>query len=292
MKLAIGTVQFGLPYGVANQHGQVTVEEGREILQLAKANGIDTLDTAVAYGDSEQRLGEIGISGWNVVTKLPALPLECADVESWTLGTLLGSLRRLKIDQLQGVLLHNAADMVGVHGDELQRALQLAKAEGLVRQVGVSIYAPADLQPIFDRVELNLVQCPYNVLDTRLVDSGWLDRLAAKGVEVHVRSIYLQGLLLMSRDARPDKFARWSAAWDAWSDYLARTGKSPLQACVRFAAQESRIGRVVVGIESAEQLGECLAAANGGAPIERAAIDSIQHHVDETLIDPRQWNLL
>jgi aryl-alcohol dehydrogenase-like predicted oxidoreductase len=292
VKLAVGTVQFGLPYGVANQHGQVTVEEGREILQLAKSRGIDTLDTAVAYGDSEQRLGEIGVHSWNVVSKLPALPLECEDVESWTLSTVLGSLRRLRIDQLQGVLLHNASDLVGTHGDELQRALQRAKSEGLVRQTGVSIYAPADLQPIFGKVELDLVQCPFNVLDTRLVDSGWLDRLSAGGVEVHVRSIYLQGLLLMARDARPDKFSRWSAAWNTWTDYLERTGQTALQACVRFAAQETRISRVVVGIESAQQLQECLAAAAGARPVGAQDIAALQRQVDETLIDPRQWNRL
>src|SRR3990172_7099104 len=111
MKLALGTVQFGLPYGVANLHGQVSFDEARAILNYAETAGLDMLDTAVAYGNSEQHLGEIGVTQWQVVSKLPAIPEACADVAAWVGASVEASLQRLQIRQLHGLLLHSPAQL-------------------------------------------------------------------------------------------------------------------------------------------------------------------------------------
>ena len=106
MKLAIGTVQFGSHYGIANNSGQVLPNEVEKILKYCSAKGIDTLDTAINYGETESVLGQIGIKHWNVITKLPEVPMNCKDITGWVESSIDKSLERLRITKLDGVLLH------------------------------------------------------------------------------------------------------------------------------------------------------------------------------------------
>ena len=154
--LALGTVQFGLDYGVANQAGQVTLVEAGNILNLAAARGIDTLDTAIGYGESEAMLGKIGGHGWRIVSKLPAIPDECTDINGWVNIQIDVSLARLQIDQLDAILLHRPAQLFGVNGKKLARALEDLKVQRRVRKIGVSIYDPEELTLILDAMHCDL----------------------------------------------------------------------------------------------------------------------------------------
>ncbi|OFZ97446.1 MAG: hypothetical protein A3H35_11875 [Betaproteobacteria bacterium RIFCSPLOWO2_02_FULL_62_17] len=285
MKLAIGTVQFGLNYGIANRSGQVNQREARSILGYAKAHGIDTLDTAITYGDCETRLGEIGVTGWQVISKLPALPVHVQDVETWVRAQVQASLARLRMSCLRGFLLHRPEQLLGKHGDEIYCALSALKRQGLIEKIGVSIYNPGELDPLVRRFNLDLVQAPFNILDRRLITSGWMDRLARMNIELHARSVFLQGLLLMPNTRRPDKFNRWQPIWQRWQRWLAETGLTPLQACLRDALRQTGIARVVVGVDSLAQLEEILRAAEGPAPDLPEAL----HTNEIDLIDPARW---
>jgi aryl-alcohol dehydrogenase-like predicted oxidoreductase len=288
MKLALGTVQFGLDYGIANQRGQVTSAEARSILAEARANGMTMLDTAIAYGDSEQRLGEIGIPGWQVVSKLPAVPDNCQDITRWVGECVQGSLQRLKIPSLHGLLLHRPQQLLQEGGDELYAALQQLRREGLVRKTGISIYGPDELDALCPRYSFELVQSPFSLVDRRLLRSGWLDKLTGQGTEVHVRSIFLQGLLLMSPTERPRKFDRWGALWSRYEAWLGQVGLSPLQVCVRYALSVAAIGQVVVGVDSLAQLREITQAANGSCP----AVPSELTSEEPDLVSPARWAVL
>lgn len=215
MRIALGTVQFGLPYGIANQTGQVARSEAKAMLQLAAANSIDTLDTAIAYGESETRLGEAGVQSFNVVTKLPAIPASCHDVNGWVREQVGLSLCRLDLTRVYGLLLHRSDDLLGNNGAMLWHALEELRDVDLVQKIGVSVYAPSEIEAVTSLYKVDLVQAPFNIVDRRLSTSGWLDRLKSKGVEVHTRSAFLQGLLLMSRTAIPPKFSSWNPLWDA-----------------------------------------------------------------------------
>ena len=287
MTLALGTVQFGLPYGVANTRGQVPLDEAARILAEARAAGCDTLDTAIGYGDSEARLGAIGVEGWRVVTKLPPVPDGTPDVAGWIRAQVEASLTRLRRDTLHGLLLHRPEQLASPEGPAIAAALRRMKDEGLAARIGVSAAAPADLDEWGARCDLSLVQVPFNVLDRRLVESGRLDRLAAAGVEVHTRSAFLQGLLLMGPAARPrafDAFARTLQAFDHW---LRDTGMTAVQACLRYALSFPGIARVVVGVETVEQWRE-IAAAAGRLDVPAPPLEPI----DLRLITPSTWNSL
>jgi aryl-alcohol dehydrogenase-like predicted oxidoreductase len=180
-KLALGTVQFGLAYGVANTSGCLTIQEAARVLQSAKLSGIDTLDTAVAYGRSEETLGELGVDGWKVVTKLPAIPPGSNDVAGWVEAEVRGSLERLRVDRLYGLLLHRPGDLLGADGAAYLSALDALKDSGWVDKVGVSIYAPDELDSLFALRRFDMVQAPISILDQRMIRSGWTRRLAEEG---------------------------------------------------------------------------------------------------------------
>lgn len=288
MRLALGTVQFGLPYGIANPSGQVSREQAQSMLNLAAAHGIDILDTAIAYGESETRLGELGIDNFKTITKLPALPEELADVAFWVQSQVEASMARLGTTELYGLLLHRSEQLLSPKGEALYRVLQELKESGLVQKIGISVYSPTELDAICPVFPLDLVQAPFNLVDRRLLDSGWLRRLKAQGVEVHTRSAFLQGLLLMSRTDRPGKFSAWSELWSTWHQWLVERNVGPAQACLGFALAHSEIDRVVVGADNSAQLQQLIAAASAPLLSDFPGIRSD----DESLINPSKWPYL
>jgi aryl-alcohol dehydrogenase-like predicted oxidoreductase len=286
MKLALGTVQFGLNYGVANIDGQVTVERAKQILEYAKEAGIDVLDTAIGYGDSEQCLGNVGVEGWRVTTKLPALPEGCANVIDWVDGQFRDSLGRLGVNHIAGFMLHSPMQLLGPNGQGLWAVMQALKDKGLVEKIGFSIYKPAELDQLWENFQPDIVQAPYNIIDQRLKASGWLEKLHSHGVEVHVRSIFLQGLLLMKNEQRPEKFNRWKCLWEIWDEWLAEKQLSPIDVCLRFVTSEQMIDYVVVGVDTVCHLDEILSLASMDGKID---IPNELVITDESLLNPALW---
>jgi aryl-alcohol dehydrogenase-like predicted oxidoreductase len=284
-RLSIGTVQFGLCYGIANRRGQVDPSEAAAILRLAWDAGIDTLDTAMSYGVSEERLGEIGVKGWNVITKLPALTEARAGLPQRVRELVMGSLERLKITRLSGLLLHRPADLLGSGGVHIYETLGELKAQGLLQRVGISIYDPCELEQLIGRFRFDLVQAPFNVFDRRMQSSGWLSRLRDAGIEVHTRSAFLQGLLLIDSSARPRYFDRWSPLWARWRDWLSATSTSAVDACLRFVLSHPEIARVIVGMDSVDHLQQMLAAVRSAAPAPPPTLASD----DIDLLNPSRW---
>ncbi len=290
MKLAIGTAQFGLSYGIANNSGQISPEEGKLILDTAKRFGINTLDTAIDYGSSEQRLGEIGVANWRIISKLPLVPdaKNCFNRKKWIFEEVNQSISRLKVDSLYGLLLHRPAQLLEDGGDEIYDALQQFKKDGLVHKIGVSIYEPSELDMLYKLYKFDIVQSPFNIFDRRLLTSGWLARLNEDSVEVHVRSIFLQGLLLMPRKSIPSKFNRWLPIFDSWYKWLDNQGLSQLEACLKYTLSFPQISNVIVGFDSLTQLNEIVEASRGLKPLRL-----YDFHIHDTdLINPVSWSRL
>jgi aryl-alcohol dehydrogenase-like predicted oxidoreductase len=288
MKIALGTVQFGIPYGVANTTGQVEKSEVKSILDCAKSVGIDTIDTAIAYGTSEKCLGEIGIGGYKVITKLPEIPVNYGNLTTWVRGHVEDSLSELKVEALSGLLLHRPNQLLDADKEDYWPILLQLKSDGIVEKIGFSIYTPDELDELWDLFKPDLVQAPYNILDRRLETSGWLERMNKENVEVHVRSIFLQGLLLMSKSNRPEKFNKWLSLWSLWDGWLQKNNITPVQAAVSFSLSDNRISRVIVGVDSLDQFKEIISA-------EKSSINTFPENLSTTdtkLLNPSEWSLL
>jgi hypothetical protein len=286
-RIAIGTAQFGLDYGVAGGH-QIPLKEVYRILDIAEACPIDTLDTASVYGDSEDVLGAVGVENWKVVSKLSALPSGLENVSQWVQDSLKKSLCRLRIPRLYGLLLHRPNDLLGHFGQELYDALYACKKEGLVSKIGMSIYDQFELDAILCRYPMDLIQAPFNVLDSGLESSGWLERMNDSGTEIQARSVFLQGLLLMTPDQRPKKFNRWDPLWNEWHDWLDDNQSSALKACLDFVLSRQSIHRVIVGVDNAQHLKEIIDCLDEG-DLKPPPVFGVN---DSDLVNPSRWNLL
>lgn len=286
-RLALGTVQFGMAYGIGNRTGQVGRQAVGRMLLQAKTAGIDMLDTAISYGESEMRLGEAGVSTFDVVTKLPPLPQSTAEVRGWVRAQLLQSLARLRVQRVYGLLLHRPDQLHSPQGSALLDGLLEAQADGLTAKIGVSIYAAAELDSLMKMHPFGLVQSPLNLVDRRLVQSGWLDRLAAAGVEVHTRSAFLQGLLLLQQAEQQRLFPAWAGLWERWHGWLREVGGDSVTQCLAWALAQPGVTRVVVGADTREQL-QAIVVAAAAAP-DAAGWPTVACD-DEQLINPSRWS--
>jgi len=286
-KIALGTVQFGIDYGVNSVDGQVRPEEVKKILSYAHSKNIDLLDAAPAYGNSEKILGRMDISNFKVVTKtrhFGSLKITNNDVKLLN-NDFHHSLKDLKQDGVYGVLIHNADDLLKPGAEKLFDKLQELKQAEKIVKIGVSVYNHSQLQPILDNFDIDLVQLPFNILDRRMIDSGMLAALHSKGTEVHARSVFLQGLLLMSEQNRPDKFNRWSSLWKIWHEWLNDNQITALEATIRHAISMPEISKVLVGVDTKDQLKEIMVASDGILP----NIPTELYTNDVNLLNPSNW---
>ncbi|MBO9489046.1 aldo/keto reductase [Endozoicomonas sp. G2_1] len=204
MRLALGTVQFGLDYGISNQAGQVSRQEVEAILERAQQLGISLLDSASAYGNSEQVLGNTDSSKqFEVVTKIPRL----SDDVTTIVPFIEQSLTNLKRQQLDAVLFHHADDLIEHKNRNLfyQELIKL-RASGVIKRIGASLYQVNQWQQLKNQYSLDVLQVPVNCFDQRFVCPTLLAEFSEYGVKLHCRSAFLQGLLLMPAAQRPHYF--------------------------------------------------------------------------------------
>ncbi|AMR26626.1 hypothetical protein A0257_05580 [Hymenobacter psoromatis] len=282
-RLVLGTAQFGLAYGINNTAGQPTPAAVAEVLAAARAAGLTLLDTAAAYGNSEARLGEFDeeIADFQIITKISAGP------PMLVAQHLAESLARLRRTRLYGMLFHAFGPLQAEPA--AWAALQAARAAGQVARIGVSLYHPHEAEWLLAQGwDIDLVQVPYNVLDQRF--AAVLPRLAARGVEVHVRSAFLQGLLLREPASLPPLFGSLVPKLTRLRALAAGAGVPLPAALLLFAAYAPGVARAVIGVDSAANLRENLAASAyvRAAEALRPALTALAETTD-TFILPYTW---
>jgi aryl-alcohol dehydrogenase-like predicted oxidoreductase len=289
-KIALGTVQFGINYGVNSTGCQVTPSAVADILNYSRSHNIELLDTAPVYGNSEKVLGSANIKDFKIVTKTRSFNQSfISDREiNLLISDFNQSLQLLKKKSIYGVLVHNADDLLSPGSDKIINQLRIFKQHGLISKIGVSIYTSDQLQKIIDRFDIDLVQLPFNILDRRLIDSGILHKIYNQGIEVHARSVFLQGLLLMTKESRPKKFGRWNDLWKLWHEWLSDNKLTALEATIRYAISIPEISKVLVGVDSKDQLRNIFEAIDGQLP----PIPEEFSMYDSDLLNPSNWNNL
>lgn len=287
-KLALGSANFGLDYGVANIHGKISDSELLDILLFAQEACIEVVDTAQAYGDSEARIGSLcDDTHFKFVTKIGAEVANGSSDQNVISGVKQSCIR-LNQSRLYSVMLHRPELLLGGKGREIIRGLRILKEEGIVSKVGVSIYSPEILKAISGVFKIDIVQVPFNVFDQQIFSSGWSDKLKSDGVEIHTRSVFLQGLLLLPQSSLPEYFTNyWPAHFDAWYEFLNYNRADALEIALKFALHQDWIDKIVVGVDTASQLKALVEIEKSSEPIDFPLLGSS----DPNLINPSNWNL-
>ncbi|MDI1325510.1 MAG: aldo/keto reductase [Brevundimonas sp.] len=281
MELALGTVQFGVDYGIASAR-RADDATAAKILSAAWEMGIRRLDTAPGYGDIEPRLaGLCGSRNFSIVSKIPGTPAGLGDegFVPWLVETVETSRRRLG-DRLRGLIFHDAAMTLGERGRVARETLGSLLDDGEI-ELGASHYDGTTLLEPATWPDCRMAQLPGNALDQRILDQDAILR----GLEVSLRSVFLQGLLLMEPSAAAKRLPAAAPAVEEWHAWCRRRNIQPLEAALAIAKGFSMVDFCLVGVDSEAQL-----RAIGEAWERATAITAPELASDDpSVIDPRTW---
>ncbi|MDD5431459.1 MAG: aldo/keto reductase [Candidatus Omnitrophica bacterium] len=286
-KIALGTAQFGLDYGIANKNGKVSKEEVFSILNSAVANNVDTLDTAYSYGDSESIIGEFMSKNdhkFKIISKLPSVDIK--DIGS-SRKFFNDSLRRLGKKNIYGYLIHDFKNLR--LQKEIWDALKDFRDEGRVKKIGVTLYKPEELDYLLENnLDFDLLQVPYNILDQRF--DRYLPILSKKKVIVYVRSVFLQGLFFLPL-SRIEKDFNKAAGSIKILMRLSLEYQIPIAAlCLCFTMLNPFVSKVVIGVESKEQLVQNISLLRYMDSIKRIYKELVGLRMeDEKILLPYNW---
>ncbi len=280
-ELILGTAQFGNAYGATNAIGRLGDSDVAELLGMARAAGIRTLDTAADYGDSQERLGRLAPAGNRYITKFSLG--EGRPAAEWLYDR---SRRMLGVESLQGVLFHRLSDLHDPRCAETVDLLREGRAAGVIDRIGVSIYDAADLElalSVFP--DLDLLQLPANILDRRLLDDAGVAALAARGVLLHVRSAFLQGILLADPDTLAPFFQALAPVLRELRRVALESGVTLAGLLLRYLRDHPLVGGVVVGATTRAELAEITAEWSAAVVVPLPEVDDLP----AKLLDPRLW---
>ena len=294
MKIGLGTVQFGLDYGVSNPQGITPAAEVKDILTLAWNSGITILDTAVAYGMSEEVIGQStpeGIS-FKIVSKTPLFKKDrIGKADATRLKRIfLQSLKRVKQPAIYGLLVHHANDLLVPGGPYLWQTMEDLKAAGLVKKIGVSVYSPREIEELSEKYHLDLIQLPVNVFDQRMIQGGYLRNLKDLGIEIHSRSVFLQGLLLMTPEEISPYFDPIRPMIMRYHSAIKKQRISYLAAALGFVYQQPEIDHIIVGVNNQSHLKEIIKVVHNIETMSVLDFSGYAVH-EESIINPSLWKL-
>ena len=287
-KLSIGTAQFGLDYGINNSSGKISKEEIARILHYCHKESIIMLDTAQTYGDAELNIGSIIEheklqNRFKFITKLSTNSIDHIE------RSVKGSLERLQCQNIQGVLYHNFESFQNHAASIL--ILEQMKKKGIIQKIGFSLYHPKQLDFLIDnKILFDVIQVPYNLFDRRF--EPYFSQLNSNGIEVHVRSIFLQGLFLMELETLPPWFAKIRGKLQVILQ-LADSLKITLSSlCLNFGLLNKHIDKVIIGIDNLGQLKSNVASGKETDIVLSSYSDLLlMEEKDENIILPYLWKL-
>jgi aryl-alcohol dehydrogenase-like predicted oxidoreductase len=285
--VCLGSANFGTGYGI-NKKRAIKKKEIEIILNYAKRNNINFLDTAINYKNSEKTIGLINKYNFKIITKLPKIPKKIINVEKWIINKVIKSCKKLKVKNLYGILVHYTSELEDKKkSKKIYRAFDYLLKKKIVKKIGLSIYDPRELDLFFKEYDYQIVQAPVNIFDRRLISSGWGKKLSKKKIEIFARSIFLKGLLLRDLKKIPEHFSEWNKNFIEFEKWTVKEKISKVEACIRFTNSFKEIKKIILGVNNLGQLKENLNFLK-----KKKLIVPKSLNINSGLIlNPRKWKL-
>ena len=288
-KLVIGTAQFSKKYGATNIRGVTSKKEITKILYYLKNKKIYNLDTSIEYSSVDKKINFSKFSRWKLITKVnPDRFKNYKDkdqIKKNLVKLIKKSTKNIGIKKIETLLLHNVSLLFKKNGNQIYIALKELKESGYIKNFGYSIYNFEKLNNLIKKFKPDILQCPFSVFDRRLNNKNLINLLKKNKVQIHVRSIFLQGLLLVKFDHLPKKFLKWKKIFMNWNNWIAKNNYSRLEACVNFVFFNNSIDKIIIGVEDLNQLKKIL-------NLKLKKKINIPDHLksnDKNLINPSNW---
>ena len=283
-KLILGTASFASGYGIKKNKG-LSVKKINKIYNVLRNSRIDSIDTAFFYSGVEKKIGQSKIKNLKIYTKIPKIPSNfLLDPENWILNKVKKSLLQSKQNFFQGVYLHDPKSLSGASGTKIYKTLLLLKKIGYTKKIGVSVYSPEELNKIIDKYKIDIVQFPMNIFDRRFLKNNYLEKIKKKKIEIHVRSIFLQGLLLQSKEFAIKNFKKFSKILSLWEQWNLKNKNKKIETCLNFIFNQKNIDKIVIGILDIKELKEIINFKKKNNKFPEKLFSN-----NKFLIDPRLW---
>ena len=288
-EIILGSANFNQIYGITKNF--INKKEIKRSFNLALKNNIRIIDTSPLYSKSEKIIGLLNNDKFKIISKIPKIPrnIKKKNIKKWVKLKVSNSLKNLKIKKFECLLLHNVDSLLSKNGNEIYKNIKNMKRIGLTNKIGISIYDFNILDKILKKFKFDLIQAPFNILDQRLVTTGWLKKLKKRKIKVYVRSIFLQGILLLKHNQLPEKLKKLNKNLIIWENWLKKNKFKPLQVCISFVLNQRQLDGIVVGYNNKNQLNQILKQKKMKSSF---SIPNLNIR-NRKLIDPRKWlNLL
>lgn len=293
-KLCLGTVQFGLDYGVANQVGQVSDKEVNKILQYVVSHEINCFDTGAMYGDSEQKIGFfIKKSNRKDIHIVSKIKKDFFDLDKRVIvESIDSSLEDLEINRLFALLLHNI-EPIKKWNSTYENIVNTLKNHNKIEYFGVSIYTDKEFNLALENSEVEIIQIPFSLLDQRAITMNWFKKAKEKNKLIFIRSIYLQGLILMDKEEIPQHLECVKKYIIVIEDVANRLDISKNQLALSFVNQVANDSILLFGCDNLQQAEENIENYNNLLRLDDDTLlylkDSL-HDVSEEIYNPTKWN--
>src|SRR3989338_1792147 len=287
-KICLGTAQFGLDYGIANTGGKIPPKEIFEILEQAKREGVDTLDTSSAYGDSESVLGRYPSAGnCKIISKMSLLDFKAGDIKDFAQAQITKTLTALGTKELYGYLIQHFSSFR--QNLNVWDAMTEFKKRKTVRYIGFSLYKPEELEFLFkNNIAFDLVQIPYSIFDRRF--EPYFEILKECGVQIFVRSVFLQGLIFVSDDKLVGSLSGAKTQLRKLQELSQEYKIATSAICLNFPFLDPLVDKVVIGVDSLAQLKDNLDSLKMAGKVSE--IEDYLKDVcisDEDIFLPSRW---
>ncbi len=284
MRLVLGSVQFGMNYGIL-KNKKINFKELKRIKDLSVKSKIRYIDTAPSYGNSQNVIAKSNLNSLNIITKIKLPNNKNINIEKWIYEEIVKSLRKLKTNKLYALLIHNYEDLLGNRGKDYLFFLKQLKKKKIISKLGLSIYSPEEIKKIWKFWKPDIIQVPFNVIDNRILDSKWLDTLKRFNIKIFARSIFLQGLLL-NRSYNLKLSKAHKAVLDRFKNWCFKNNISTIKGCLHFVRQYKKIDYLIIGFNNYKHLKEIIDCYKES----KFRVPKIFSCNDLNLIDPRRWN--
>ena len=278
-KIIIGSANFGLNYSHLNSYKKVDKKKIKNIIKFCEKNKINYLDTAYGYGNAQKIIGQFKKKQWKIITKIPKIRSQNSKkIRKLILEIISSSLKNLNCKSLYAVLFHDEKQLLSKNGNEIFKFLKYLKNKGIINKIGVSFYTPEILLKTLSNFNIDLIQIPINYINRDFINQKILKKIKKKNIEVHARSIFLQGLLLKKKtnDKRFKKFISYINKWHNNNNI------SRLESSLNFFNDLNFIDKYIFGLESLSQLKQIIKT-------KKKLIIDFPKFDEKYIKDPRKW---
>ncbi len=283
-KIIIGSANVNKRYGLINN--KININEFKKLLNFAVVKGIKTVDTSPQYSNSEKVIGSVK-KNFKIITKITRIPskIKNIEIEKWITNQFLQSSKNLRLNKVYGLLLQNAEILLSKNSKFVFRALLNLKKKNKLQKIGISIYNFKTLEKIINKYHIDFVQVPYNIFDRRIENVRLIKKIKKKGIEIHVRSIFLQGLLTKRNIKIPKKLLSLKKGLESWKKWLELNKLTTINACLNFVLRNKNVDKIVIGFNDLESFKQVINYKKSTINFRKLNIK-----IDSKHLDPRKWN--